>query len=76
MKQAEEMGVILKAQIEGIQTHAEELLAQKDMECQQELQQTKAECQMLLEEQSVEAEKRMPNDAKDSRFGSRVRCAE
>ena len=32
MKQAEEMGVILEAKMEGIQTHAEELLAQKDME--------------------------------------------
>ena len=42
------MGVILEAQMEGIQTHAEELLAQKDMECQQEVEQIKAECQVLL----------------------------
>ena len=32
MKQAEDMEVILESQMEGLQTHAEELLAQKDME--------------------------------------------
>ena len=53
MKQAEKMGIILEPRMEGSQTHAEELLAQKDMDCQQEVEQIKS----LLEEQSVEAEK-------------------
>jgi ElaB/YqjD/DUF883 family membrane-anchored ribosome-binding protein len=66
LKQVEDMGEKLETQMEGLQNHAEELLAQKDMDCQQVVEQIKAECQVLLEERNVEVEK--SNDAVWSRF--------
>ncbi len=53
MKQAEDMGVILEAHMEALRTHAEELLAEKDIDHQQEVDNLKT----LLEEQTAEAEK-------------------
>jgi hypothetical protein len=49
------MCVVLQAQVEGIQEHAEELLAQKDIESQQAVEQIEAECQALLNKKDVEA---------------------
>jgi predicted RNase H-like nuclease (RuvC/YqgF family) len=53
MKQAEDMGVILETHMETLQTHAEELLAEKDKDHQQEVDNLKT----LLEEQTAETEK-------------------
>ena len=57
MKQAEEMCVVLEAQMVGLQNHAEELLAQKDDDAQQEIEQLRAECRDVLAEQQADAEK-------------------
>ena len=57
MKQAEEMCVVLEAQMVGLQTRAEELLAQKDDDAQQEIEQLRAECRDVLAEQQADAEK-------------------
>jgi hypothetical protein len=53
MKQTEDMGVILETHMETLQTHAEELFAQKDIDYHQEVDNLKT----LLEEQTVEEEK-------------------
>ncbi len=60
MKQAEEMCVVLEAQMVGLQTRAEELLAQKDDDALQEIEQIRAECRDAIAEQQEgkeEAEK-------------------
>ena len=57
MKEAQEMCVVLEAQMVGLQTHAEELLDQKDDDAQQEIEQIRAECRDVLAEQQADAEK-------------------
>jgi hypothetical protein len=57
MQQAEEMCVVLEAQMVGLQTHAEELLAEKEDDAQQEIEQIRAECRDALAEQEADAEK-------------------
>jgi DNA repair exonuclease SbcCD ATPase subunit len=60
MKEAEEMCVVLEAQMVGLQARAEELLAQKDDDALQEIEQIRAECRDAIAEQQEgkeEAEK-------------------
>jgi len=57
MQRAEDMCVVLEAQMEGLQTHAEDLLAEKEDDAQQEIEQMRAECRDALAEQEANAEK-------------------
>jgi ElaB/YqjD/DUF883 family membrane-anchored ribosome-binding protein len=57
MKQAEEMCVVLEAQMEDLRARAEELLTQKDDDAQQEIEQIRAKCRDELAEQQEDAEK-------------------
>jgi len=57
MQQAEERCVVLEAQMVGLQAHAEELLAEKEDDAQQEIEQIRAECRDELAAQQATAEK-------------------
>ena len=57
MKEAQEMCVVMEAQMEGLQARAEEMLAQKDDDTQQEIEQMRAECRDELAAQQATADK-------------------
>ena len=46
----------MHSQMNGLQEQAEEMLEQKDIECQQIIEQMQTECQAMLEEKEREAD--------------------
>ena len=56
LREAEDKCVVMQSQMDGIQEQAEEMLEQKDIECQQIIEQVQTECQAMLEEEEREAD--------------------
>ena len=56
LREAEDRCIIMQSQVNGMQEQAEEMLEQKDIECQQIIEQMQTECQAMLEEKEREAD--------------------